>query len=135
MTEQQELKSFYLETQNKKLAKLYTEILSSTLNLDQEAIDELKEFFLNSNLSSEIYANTINLHTDEDGIIEYLKLFKSHTEITNRMEELVDLDLIEKGSEKTINNFIEHHNDVFTKIYEDYELRKLQKQLEQQQQQ
>lgn len=133
MTEQQELKSFYLETQNKKLAKLYTEILSSTLNLDQEAIDELKEFFLNSNLSSEIYANTINLHTDEDSIIEYLKLFKSHTEITNRMEELVDLDFIEKGSEKTINNFIEHHNDVFTKIYEDYELRKLQKQLEQQQ--
>tara|TARA_Y100001956_G_scaffold52432_1_gene51102 strand:- start:978 stop:1376 length:399 start_codon:yes stop_codon:yes gene_type:complete len=132
MTEQQELKCFYLETQNKNMAKLYTKILSSTLTLDQKAIDELKEFFLNSNLSSEIYANTINLHTDEDGILEYLKLFKSHTEILNRMEEVVDLDFIEKGSEKTINNFIEHHSDVFNKIYEGYEIRKLQKQLEQQ---
>ena len=134
MTEQQELKCFYLETQNKNMAKLYAKILSSTLTLDQEAIEELKEFFLNSNLSSEIYANTINLHTDEDGILEYLKLFKSHTEILTRMEEVVDLDFIEKGSEKTINNFIEHHSDVFNKIYEGYEIRKLQKQLEQQQQ-
>ena len=132
MTEQQELKNFYLETQNKNMAKLYANIFSSTLTLDQKAIDELKEFFLNSNLSSEIYANTINLHTDEDGILEYLKLFKSHTEILNRMEEVVDLDFIEKGSEKTINNFIEHHSDVFNKIYEGYEIRKLQKQLEQQ---
>tara|TARA_Y100001960_G_C14677203_1_gene829160 strand:+ start:104 stop:502 length:399 start_codon:yes stop_codon:yes gene_type:complete len=132
MTEQQELKCFYLETQNKNMAKLYTKILSSTLTLDQKATDELKEFFLNSDLSSEIYANTINLHTDEDGILEYLKLFKSHTEILNRMEEVVDLDFIEKGSEKTINNFIEHHSDVFNKIYEGYEIRKLQKQLEQQ---
>ena len=135
MTEQQELKNFYLETQNKNMAKLYANIFSSTLTLDQKAIDELKEFFLNSDLSSEIYANTINLHTDEDGILEYLKLFKSHTEILNRMEEVVDLDFIEEGTEKTVNSFLEHHSNTLKEVFTASVSRQLQKQLEQQPQQ
>ena len=119
MTEQQELKSFYLETQNEQMAKLYTKIFSSNLAVDQQALDEFKEFFLNSNLSSEIYANTINLHTDEDGILEYLKLFKTLTETANKMEEIIDLDFIEKSTEKTTNNFIGHHNEELNKIFTD----------------
>lgn len=125
MTEQQELKSFYLETQNEQMAKIYTKLLSSTLTLDQQALDELFEFFIKSNLSSEVYANTINLHTDEDEILEYLKLFKSHTEIVNKMEKLVDLDFFEKGSEKTVHNFIEHHSDTLEKIFTDSLARQL----------
>lgn len=125
MTEQQELKSFYLETQNEQMAKLYTKLLSSTLTLDQQALDELFEFFIKSNLSSEVYANTINLHTDEDEILEYLKLFKSHTEIVKKMEKLVDLDFFEKGSEKTVHSFIEYHNDTLEKIFTDSLARQL----------
>ena len=125
MTEQQELKSFYLKTQNEQMAKLYTKLLASTLTLDQQALDELSKFFIESNLSSEVYANTINLHTDEDEILEYLKLFKNHTETVRKMEELVDLDFIEKNTEKTINSFIEHHNDTLEKIFIDSIARQL----------
>lgn len=125
MTEQQELKNFYLKTQNENMAKLYTKLLASTLTLDQQALDELKEFFIESNLSSEVYANTINLHTNEDEILEYLKLFKTHTEIIGKMENLVDLDFIEKGTEKTIHNFIEHHSDTLEKIFTDSLARQL----------
>ena len=125
MTEQQELKSFYLKTQNEQMAKLYTKLLASTLTLDQQALDELSKFFIESNLSSEVYANTINLHTDEDEILEYLKLFKTHTETVRKMEDLVDLDFIEKNTEKTINSFIEHHNDTLEKIFTDSIARQL----------
>ena len=125
MTEQQELKSFYLKTQNEQMAKLYTKLLASTLTLDQQALDELSKFFIESDLSSEVYANTINLHTDEDEILEYLKLFKTHTETVRKMEDLVDLDFIEKNTEKTINSFIEHHNDTLEKIFTDSIARQL----------
>ena len=125
MTERQELKNFYLKTQNEQMAKLYTKLLASTLTLDQQALDELSKFFIESNLSSEVYANTINLHTDEDEILEYLKLFKTHTETVRKMEDLVDLDFIEKNTEKTINSFIEHHNDTLEKIFTDSIARQL----------
>ena len=125
MTERQELKNFYLKTQNEQMAKLYTKLLASTLTLDQQALDELSKFFIESNLSSEVYANTINLHTDEDKILEYLKLFKTHTETVRKMEELVDLEFIEKNTEKTINSFIEHHNDTLEKIFTDSIARQL----------
>ena len=125
MIERQELKNFYLKTQNEQMAKLYTKLLASTLTLDQQALDELSKFFIESNLSSEVYANTINLHTDEDEILEYLKLFKTHTETVRKMEELVDLEFIEKNTEKTINSFIEHHNDTLEKIFTDSIARQL----------
>ena len=125
MIERQELKNFYLKTQNEQMAKLYTKLLASTLTLDQQALDELSKFFIESNLSSEVYANTINLHTDEDKILEYLKLFKTHTETVRKMEELVDLEFIEKNTEKTINSFIEHHNDTLEKIFTDSIARQL----------
>ena len=44
MTEQQELKSFYLETQKEQMAKVYTKLLASTLSLDQQAL-EIRFFF------------------------------------------------------------------------------------------
>ena len=101
------------------MAKVYTKLLASTLSLDQQALDELSEFFIESNLSSEVYANTINLHTNEDDILEYLRLFKTLTETRSKMEELIDLDFIEKSTEKTISSFIEHHNPTLEKIFTD----------------
>lgn len=119
MSELKTLKEQYLEIQDKNMADLYTKILSSTLDLDDIAKQELQDVFIKESLGAECFANTINLMLDEEEVIQYLKLFLKQNEIVNEIRELVSLEDIESRTEEIIQGFMEDKSEQLNKIYLD----------------
>lgn len=112
-----ELKEKYIEVQRKVLNNTYAKILSSTVGLDQQGSDEIRAVFESEDLSREIYTNTLGIHPDEAEVERYLELFLKQYELIEEMKSIVPQEDIEKGVEKCVSSFVEHHNETFNKIY------------------